>query len=47
MGNQYACLEWKGELMFIHGGVKNNYEHNIVVMNSYELASVSTNCRRC
>ena len=45
MGDQYACLEWKRGV--IHGGVKNNYEHNIVVMNSYELASVSTNCRRC
>ena len=28
-------------------GVKNNYEHNVVVINSYELASVSTKCRRC
>ena len=33
-------LSGKGELMLIHGGVKNNYERNIVVMNSYELASV-------
>ena len=40
MGNQYVVLSGKGELMLIHGGVKNNYEHNIVVMNSYELASV-------
>ena len=30
-------LSGKGELRLIHGGVKNNYEHNIVVMNSYEL----------
>ena len=31
----YACLEWKsgayGNVM--HGGVKNNYEHSVVVMN--------------
>ena len=33
-------LSGKGELMLIHGGVQNNYEDNIVVMNSYELASV-------
>ena len=30
------------ELMVMHGGVKNNYEHN---SSSHELASVSTNCR--
>ena len=34
-------LSGKGELMLIHGGIKNNYEHNIEVMNSYELASVA------
>ena len=33
-------LSGKGELTLIHGGVENNYERNIVVMNSYELASV-------
>ena len=33
-------LSGKGELMLTNGGVKNNYEHNIVVMNPYELASV-------
>ena len=26
-------LSGKGELILIHDGVKNNYEHNIVVMN--------------
>ena len=35
-----VVLSGKGELMLIHGGVENNYKHNIVVMNSYELASV-------
>ena len=34
-------LSGKGELMLIHGGIKNNYKHNILVMNSYELASVA------
>ena len=30
----YACLEWKsGAYGIMHGGVKNNYEHNVVVMN--------------
>ena len=33
------------ELMVMHGGVKNNYEHNVVVMNLPR--SVSTNCRQC
>ena len=32
-----VVLSGKGELMLIHGGVENNYKHNIVVMNSYEL----------
>ena len=27
-------LSGRVELMVIHGGVKNNYEHNVVVMNS-------------
>ena len=34
-------LSGKGELTLIRGGVQNNYEHNIVVMNSYELAPVA------
>ena len=31
--DMYACLEWKSGALVMHGGVKNNYEHNIVVMN--------------
>ena len=26
-------LDGRVELMVMHGGVKNNYEHNVVVMN--------------
>ena len=37
-------LSGRVELMVMHGGVKNNYEHIVVV--SHLLASVSTNCRR-
>ena len=32
----YACLEWKsGAYVYgnMHGGVKNNSEHNVVAMN--------------
>ena len=28
-----AWLEWKNEALVMHGEVKNNYEHNAVVMN--------------
>ena len=38
-------LSGRVELMVMHGGVKNNYEHNVV--SGHELTSVSTNCRRC
>ena len=30
--DMYACLEWKSGVTVMHG-VKNNYEHNVVVMN--------------
>ena len=37
-------LSGRVELMVKYGGVKNNYEHNVVVMN---LPPVSKNCRQC
>ena len=39
-----AWFVWKSGAYGMHGEAKNNYEHNVVVMN---LPYVSKNCRQC